>query len=283
MKLSQIPVKLVIGFYRMLLKSLFFFWPARAVQQAFRLFASPRVYKVRQHEQEILEKASIQTMEFQNHNIVTYHWGKGDKKALLIHGWEGHAGNMGAFVAPLLQQGFEVIAFDGPAHGKSSGKMTNLFQFASLTAYFLKNYNIEIIVAHSFGSTAAIIALHREKISLPHLVMVTTMNRFSEAFEDFSHLMGLSEQEHLKFLTYVENLFGHQVDSLETASLASQTRVKQMTLFHSPSDKLIDIHHAYEMAEKNPDLQLYTPDNLGHYRILWDEGIINTFRKLLSG
>src|SRR6476619_6407329 len=42
---------------------------------------------------------------------------------LLVHGWGGHAARLSRFVEPLEAAGFSVIAFDAPAHARSSGKV----------------------------------------------------------------------------------------------------------------------------------------------------------------
>ena len=46
-----------------------------------------------------------------------------------MHGWAGRSTQLFAFADRLLEKGFMVVSFDGPAHGKSSGKRTMMPDF----------------------------------------------------------------------------------------------------------------------------------------------------------
>ncbi|MFW6193451.1 MAG: alpha/beta hydrolase [Gemmatimonadota bacterium] len=60
--------------------------------------------------------------------MATYAWGEEGPTVLLVHGWSSHTGHMTGFVDPLLRRGFRVVAFDGPAHGRSPGARTDIFE-----------------------------------------------------------------------------------------------------------------------------------------------------------
>jgi pimeloyl-ACP methyl ester carboxylesterase len=62
--------------------------------------------------------------------VAVYRWGKADRRILLVHGWGGKAAQFFSFVGPLLESGFEVIGFDAPAHGLSSGTFASGPAFA---------------------------------------------------------------------------------------------------------------------------------------------------------
>src|SRR5882724_4574089 len=47
-------------------------------------------------------------------------WGKGPL-VVLVHGWNGRASQLGAFVEPLVRAGLQVVAFDAPGPGASAG------------------------------------------------------------------------------------------------------------------------------------------------------------------
>ncbi len=74
-------------------------------------------------------------LEHKGRHIAMWRWGSRDAPAVLLaHGWGGHAAQMRAFVFPLLQAGYRVIAYDQPAHGVSEGKLTGLPDFADVLA-----------------------------------------------------------------------------------------------------------------------------------------------------
>ena len=51
--------------------------------------------------------------------IVAEKWGSGPV-VYLVHGWGGRRGQLDPFVAPLVQSGHTVVAFDAPSHGDSA-------------------------------------------------------------------------------------------------------------------------------------------------------------------
>jgi pimeloyl-ACP methyl ester carboxylesterase len=54
--------------------------------------------------------------------IVAEKWGSGPV-IYLVHGWGGRRGQLDSFVAPLVQSGHTVVAFDAPSHGDSAPGM----------------------------------------------------------------------------------------------------------------------------------------------------------------
>ena len=62
--------------------------------------------------------------------LAAWVWGTGPRTALLVHGWAGRGLQLGAFANPLVAAGFRVVAYDGPGHGSSPGRTSNLFDLA---------------------------------------------------------------------------------------------------------------------------------------------------------
>ena len=52
-------------------------------------------------------------------------WGDGPV-VLMLHGWGSSTADLAASIAPVLETGFRVVAYDAPAHGESAGRRTNL-------------------------------------------------------------------------------------------------------------------------------------------------------------
>jgi pimeloyl-ACP methyl ester carboxylesterase len=87
-------------------------------------------------------------------------WGGEDRPLIgLLHGWEGHGAQLGAFAAPLVAAGFRVLAFDAPGHGESPGDECS----APLVGRLLREMEAPLgafhgFVAHSMGAAAAAMA-----------------------------------------------------------------------------------------------------------------------------
>ena len=92
-------------------------FPKQITSFAYQKLTNPQVYKLRENEIEILGQAQKETLRFYDFDIQLYTWKGGEKEILLIHGWEGQAGNFSDIIKALLADGFTVHAFDGPSHG----------------------------------------------------------------------------------------------------------------------------------------------------------------------
>jgi pimeloyl-ACP methyl ester carboxylesterase len=92
--------------------------------------------------------------------LAAWMWGGEDRPLIgLLHGWEGHGAQLGAFAAPLVAAGFRVLAFDAPGHGESPGDECS----APLVGRLLREMEAPLgafhgFVAHSMGAAAAAMA-----------------------------------------------------------------------------------------------------------------------------
>src|SRR5690606_892478 len=96
-------------------------------------------------------------------DVVVETWGEGDP-VYLVHGWGGWRGQLGAFVAPLVDAGMRVVAYDTPSHGESAAgflgpnRSTAVEMIDTLTAVAAVHGAPAAVVAHSLGATVATMA-----------------------------------------------------------------------------------------------------------------------------
>ena len=170
-------------------------FPKLVVSFAYKQLTNPQIRKLREHEARMLEKAKKEDFRFKDFNIKLYEWGNGDKEVLLIHGWEGQAGNFGDLVEKLVENNYKVYAFDGPSHGYSSRGRTSLFEFTELVAILIKRFQVKTLVSHSFGGVATTYALFENPdIHIDKYLLLTTPDRFIERIDDVSASIGITEK-----------------------------------------------------------------------------------------
>jgi pimeloyl-ACP methyl ester carboxylesterase len=122
-------------------------------------------------EDAILEGADISRLrivpgtENDVEEIAVYHWGKGGRRILLVHGWGGKAAQFFSFVGPLLDAGFEVIAFDAPAHGASSGSFASGPVFARAARTVAMDLAVNKVMSLRKGYSAHHKDLNAEDVS----------------------------------------------------------------------------------------------------------------------
>src|SRR6478735_2928342 len=65
-----------------------------------------------------LETARRFVLPTSSGELAAWQWGEAERPLVgVLHGWEGHGAQLGAFAAPLVAAGFRVLAFDAPGHG----------------------------------------------------------------------------------------------------------------------------------------------------------------------
>src|SRR3546814_18722917 len=81
--------------------------------------------------------------------IHTIGWGDPEVQpyGLFAHGWSSHGTRFLPWVEHLRGNGYAVVAFDQPAHGRSDGRRSTLPEFARTLA----------VVGRHFGPAAALI------------------------------------------------------------------------------------------------------------------------------
>ena len=122
MKLSQ---RLALSYIRTKFKLLSSLSKKKAAQKAFELFCTPQQRNKRPLPK-IFDQAEELHFKIDNITVRGWRWNHpAERKALIIHGFESTVVNFDKYIKPLIAKGFEVLAFDSPAHGRSEGKKIN--------------------------------------------------------------------------------------------------------------------------------------------------------------
>lgn len=207
--------------------------------------------------------------------IQCYRWGESSKTVLVVHGWAGRATQFRRFVKPFIQAGYQVVGFDGPAHGKSSGRSTHLNEFRTvIEALYQRFHTIEGIVAHSFGGVASLYAA-AEGLPVRNLVTIASPTLADEIINTYLKALGGSEKTGQAFKAFVLRKYGKPFE--EFSSLAFIKRVPpdfNLLLVHDENDREVSIDHPRALVEVLPRARLYQTSGLGHTRILRDNDVI---------
>ena len=155
-----------VGVLRFAMAFLQRLWPALAVRAACRLFLTPLPPKWLVRGQRWGQEWRVAQWPFEQASVTVYDHGGDGAPVLLAHGWGGHAGQMKALAAGLIEAGMRPVIMEMPAHGRSAGLQSNLSQFARAIDYVVARLGeggqpVQALVAHSLGATAAAFATCR--------------------------------------------------------------------------------------------------------------------------
>lgn len=246
--------------------------PRTAERRAARLFFRPRGRRVaRPPRVEGLASAAF-SVRHDGGTLAAWSFGQGPA-VLLVHGWEGHAGQLAAFVAPLVASGHRVIAFDLPAHGGSSGEETDLFRSAAaIRAVAEVVGGVRAVIGHSFGGAATSIAIGA---GLPseRAVLLASSSEGTLFARRAAELLGLSGARATGMIMEIGAIAGRPLEQARVALHVAAARTPAL-LLHDPADAEVPIQQAEEIAAAWPGARLETVSGVGHRRILRSPEIV---------
>jgi pimeloyl-ACP methyl ester carboxylesterase len=199
--------------------------------------------------------------------VAVYRWGKADRRILLVHGWGGKAAQFFSFVGPLLESGFEVIGFDAPAHGLSSGTFASGPAFAR-AARMIAAGPVHGIIAHSLGAAGTAIALAQGLIA-ERVVFLSPASFIELLLEEFIRLRQIPEPVAIELKQRFAARYAAEIVSVPLMVKAFRIPV---LIFHDPNDQDIPFLHGEAIAAAWPNAELI-PASVGHWRIMRGQAV----------
>ncbi|HYG03176.1 MAG TPA: alpha/beta fold hydrolase [Chryseosolibacter sp.] len=240
-----------------------------------KIFFTPLRYRVPEKEQVIEKTAEKFHVFVAKKKVQCYSWGSGPV-VLLAHGWAGRATQFRKFIEALTTHGYRVVGFDGPAHGQSDGKSTNVVEFE---VAFKRIYEVvgepEAIICHSFGGGAALFSgMHGLRIK--KLINIASPTIADEIIRTYLRAINGSWETGKFFKKYILKSYGKSFEEFTALHFISNlTQQIDILLVHDEDDEEVTLDHAKELIRRYPQAQLFQTKGLGHTRILKDDAVIS--------
>ncbi|HEU4904391.1 MAG TPA: alpha/beta fold hydrolase [Flavisolibacter sp.] len=275
--------RLAIGYVRTSLALLSKVSKRKAAQKAFELFTTPPT-RVKKELPAIFKKAEELTSRFQGLKVVGYRWNHPQpKKALILHGFESSVVNFDKYVPPLLKKGYEVLAFDAPAHGRSDGKIINAVDYKNMILHILEVYGpVTTFISHSFGGLALSLALEET----PHdeswkAVLIAPATESTTAMHQFFGLVRLDDDVKKEFENLIKEANGKSLSWYSVARAAAHIKA-QVLFLQDKQDAQTPYADVEPIIRKQyPNFRFVITDGLGHRRIYKDASSIKTIMEFL--
>jgi predicted alpha/beta hydrolase family esterase len=138
------------------------------------------------------------------------------------------------------------------------------------------------IVTHSFGSGAISFALNKTKIPVDRLVFVTSPDKLYDIFKDFAGRIGLSQKAFRIMCDTTEKKFKLTFDDMQISKQLRSAHFNKLLMIHDKNDMILPFKNAQIISASVPNTELFATEGKGHYRILWDQEVINKISDFLA-
>jgi pimeloyl-ACP methyl ester carboxylesterase len=179
---------------------------------------------------------------------------------------------------------FSVVGFDGPAHGESTGRSTNIHEFEAVLLKLFERFGTPSgIIAHSFGGSAVLFAA-MNGLPVKKLINIASPTIDDEIINTYLKTINGSRGTAYAFRKYIQRVTGRPFDELTAQYFIRHIRQEMsLLLVHDEDDEEVSIDHAYALIRLYPRATLYSTRGLGHTRILKDDQVIKKTISFLKG
>ncbi|NJB72692.1 pimeloyl-ACP methyl ester carboxylesterase [Saonia flava] len=236
----------------------------KTVAKAFSLFCTVRNGKVLPNQKEYLDAAKNETDEVLGHTLQSYTW-KGKKDTvLLLHGWESNTFRWRNLIAKLKEADYNVVAFDAPAHGYSSGKELNVPLYTECTQYYIEKYRPQHIIAHSVGGMNALYSQYKyPDSSIKKIVTIGSPSELSEIMNQYKTTVKYNTRVERALEDYFMNRFGFRTTEFSTSEFV-KTNTKKGFVIHDVLDMVVPFKSSEKVHGNWKDSKLLKTKGLGH-------------------
>jgi len=245
--------------------------PARAERYAADLFRRPRQSGPASAPSVPLYAGKPFTVDAPSGAIRAWQFGEGPT-VVVAHGWNGASTQLVRLIARLVRGGFEVVAFDQPAHGLSGGTRTDVAEMAdAVRSVVFRVRPVHAVVAHSLGATATALAMGWGA-AIPRAVFIAPPIQVPYFVRAFAARLGLSPKRTEGTLRRLEETVG-ETKAFDLLRLAPAQRAPLLVL-HDPADREVPFSQGEALVCAWPGARLQPLANLGHRRMLREPPVL---------
>jgi pimeloyl-ACP methyl ester carboxylesterase len=246
--------------------------PVAAASVAFQLF---RLAGPRRAPRFAPAPDAVEHFRSGSQRVTSYVWHGGGPTVLLVHGWNGTSGDLSAFVGPLRDTGRRVVAIDLPAHGRSSGRRSDLIEAsAAVEAALRREPSIEAVIAHSFGVPATVLAASRGA-PLPRAVLISGPISVEPYLQRFAQALGLSGATGAALRRRLRTVLDRAgFETVELGTVAPRLGAPAL-IIHDRNDREVPFLSAQSLHRAWTGSELMATEGLGHRKLLGDPEVVD--------
>lgn len=245
----------------------------------------------RPHQEALLAEASRFSMQVEDPYFAMkklsfqgYIWGSGSRKIYLTHGWSSKAADFTEIItALLLLDDVQIIAFDALANGSSEGELSNLMLYVKPLEAIIDRYGMpEVLIGHSLGAMANVVALKAFEAQPKLLISITPVIELADNFTGMMNHAGVHPADQARWFQDFLDYYKLPVSYFDMKSLYSELPSTKHLVFYDDNDEMLPYAQLTGFLLQHPELITKNFSAAGHYRILRDPAFIEALKDTLS-
>ena len=260
------------------------FAPQHTAERALDLFTTPMSSSRTRAAKAELGGARMQRIKVAGEAIAIYAWGEvGEQPTVLLsHGWSSFGLRFLPWVQMLRAEGYAVLAFDQPGHGRNSPAKITLPGFADTVLAVGQHFgSFAAAIGHSLGGAAIALAL-RDGLRADRAVLIAPAADGAAASRRFARAIALPEDLRAAMQKRLERQTGREMEALAIHRVAPHL-AQPALIVHDLADADVPWEEGERYARFWPDARLMSVQGLGHHKIVNDELVIAAGRDFLRG
>lgn len=265
-------------------------FPGATARLFYRLYCTPPGLKLRPTHEKLRDAAIRQPLQVSSYpfdntplQVTTYRWGTTGPKVLLLHGWGGSPFHFKQLITALLENGYQVVTYDGPAHGLSGGKRTNLVQWMHVLEQVIQQEGqLYAIVGHSFGALSAALTLSRKEVRVPKLVLLGAALSAPVFFNEALRLFRIHPEVMPKLNALIHQRLREDLSEMDLHRYINGIKADDIWIAYDTTDTLAKSTEIDDYLQLYPAIQSLRITGEGHFRIMRDAAVLTGMLNFLA-
>ena len=258
--------------------------PNLSIRLSAKLFTTPIKHGTPKRELEMESKSIQKLIEIPaiNKKVMTYQYGKSEKKILLSHGWSGRGTQLFKIADELEKAGFSTISFDAPAHGKSPGSTTIMSEFIETILELEKQFgSFEAAVGHSLGGMSLLNAT-KNGLAIHRLAIIGSGDIVQDILDYFVAKLELKPSTSTQLRLHFEKKYDVNMDDYSAYKAAKEIAIPVLVI-HDKNDTEVPVTAGIHIHQHLKNGQLVLTEGLGHRKILGNTEVIEKVVEFVQG
>jgi pimeloyl-ACP methyl ester carboxylesterase len=263
--------RIIVRFYKTKFKFLEKLSPQKAAASVLQLFFTPYITHRKAERPAVFHKAEKLFFTFNGNMVRGSKWTcnkQAAKTILICHGMNSCSYRFEKYVQLLLNNHFNVLAFDALGHGQSAGKYLNAVVYSEMIVQIENKYGpVDGIIAHSIAGMATTFAMERIKDEKKKIILIAPAAETSSQVDIFFKMLHLSDS--------FRNFFNEEILRTRALPVSWYSSIRAVKNFNAPvlwihdtDDNICPYKDTLDLQKENlPHIKFITTNGLGHNKI----------------